>query len=121
MLRKLCLIFFIGITFSSCQKLLDYYNYNDETEPMACKIIKITNAGGGTVELNFYYNSAGLPDSVTKGPYGEYPFSTLFPYEYDELGRLIRTGAYTTESPSKVTYAYEGSLLNPARDTIHSF
>lgn len=81
----------------------------------------MTDPNGGTIEANFYYNFSGLPDSIVKGPYGEYPFYTVYPYEYDESGRLIQTGAYTTESPSKVTYAYEGNSRLPARDTLHSF
>jgi hypothetical protein len=112
---------FISICLTSCQKLIDYYNVNEVVEPPACAIVKISGPNAGGVEVKFYYNSAGLPDSAVEGPYGEYPFQTLYPYEYDGLGRLIRSGAYTTESPSKVTYAYEGSSRLPARDTIHSF
>src|SRR5687767_230491 len=102
MFRIPCLLFLSALILNSCQKLADYYNYNEVVEPPPCNLVKIGPPNEGGVEVNFYYNSSGLPDSAVEGPYGEYPFQTLYPYEYDELGRLIRSGAYTTESPSKV-------------------
>src|SRR5688572_21175001 len=113
MLKSACFLILITISFSSCQKLLDYYNYKDHDEPSpGCRIKTITTTSGLHVNTTqVEYHSNGLPASVKyKIHDGEFNYtdSFTFHYTYDHLERLISQTSDFVYGPSLVFYAYEG-------------
>ena len=111
--------------FSSCQKLLDYYNVNDTDPKPACDIKSIRYYGKEDNvlyhDMEFFYSAEGKIQGVLESYPAEDPdgaYSSNWEYLYDEQGRLIRTGPLSTPIPHAEIYAYEGNSRMPARDTL---
>src|SRR5688572_5260366 len=119
-----CCLLLLIISFSSCNKLLDYYNYNDNEASTGCKIKMITNTSGLNVSTTqVLYHSNGLPAAVKYATYdGEFDFtdSFTFYYAYDHLDRLISETSDFVYGPNLVYYAYEGNSKLPVRDTVQA-
>jgi hypothetical protein len=123
MLKSVCFLVLIAISFSSCQKLLDYYNYKDNDEPSSgCRIKTITTASGAQVNTaRIQYSSNGLPAAVEYEMHDvpfDYTETYTFHYVYDHLGRLVSETSDWVYGDNLVFYAYEGDSKLPVRDTI---
>ena len=123
--RKSFVFLTLLFAFSSCQKILDYYNLSHHEKPSQCKIDSINyyGASDGILyhSMDFQYNE----DGRLKGVFEEYPvtdpeqiFADYWPYLYDAKGRLVRTGPLSTPQPFGEIYVYEGDSPLPARDTM---
>jgi hypothetical protein len=124
-MRKNYLILALLFTCSGCNKILDYYNISDNDKPSKCKITSAYYYGPldgilyRTLEFEYY------EDGRLKGVMEEFPaedpegiYGYYWPYEYDEKGRVIRTGPLSTPHPTATLYVYEGGSQFPVRDTI---
>lgn len=124
MLKGACFLILISISFSSCQKLLDYYNYNDNEPSTGCQITTIRNTGGPDIyTTSMQYQNNGLPASVTYETHNtelDYTDSYTFHYTYDHLDRLISETSDFVYGGDLVFYAYEGDSKFPVRDTVQA-
>jgi hypothetical protein len=124
MFKNACLLILVAITFSSCQKLLDYYNYNNAKPPAGCKIIKTSNDQQSYTTSNvFLYHSNGLPAAIKHQTYDkEFDFIDSFTrvFTYDHLDRLIADTSDNWYTGAFVYYAYEGNSRLPVRDTVRA-
>ena len=124
MFKVFVFLLLLTIGFSSCQKLLNYYNHN-EVEPSAgCQIKTITNESDVEVyTTRILYNTSGLPGAVEYETYNsEFDFTDFFTlyYVYDDLNRLVSETSDWVYGPDLVYYAYEGSSKLPSRDTVRA-
>jgi hypothetical protein len=124
-MRKNYLIFLLLFVCSSCNKILEYYNHSDNDHPSNCKIISIKNYDPLNGALNQSLDFEYFEDGRLKGVMEEFPaedpegiYGYYWPYEYDEKGRLVRTGPLSTPHPTATLYVYEGDSRLPVRDTI---
>ena len=118
-----CTFLLLAASFSSCNKILEYYNYNNDPST-GCQIKTITNTSGTYVSTTrISYHSNGLPASVNYATYDtEFNFtdSFTFYYVYDQQDRLISETSDFVYGPNLVYYAYEGNSKLPVRDTVRA-
>jgi hypothetical protein len=122
MIKNTCLLLLLTISFSSCQKILDYYHYHDGNQTPDCNVIRIEDKSNGVLyhRTTITYNDADLPELVYEEYIGAQEFTIFNPYVYDSQNRLIAEGPYSTERPSMRRYVYEGNSKLPVRDTLFS-
>ena len=124
MLKSACLLLLVTITFTSCHKILDYYNYNHGEHSTGCRIKTITNTSGQDVYIaSINYHSNGLPAYVKyEAHYNDFNYtdSFTFYYAYDHLDRLVSETSEFVYGPDIIHYAYEGNSTLPVRDTVHA-
>lgn len=117
----------VSISFTGCQKLLDYYNLQGNVDVPKSRVSLIKKNGyvNGTFQTSIHsvqYNGAGYPELVVEiysaGLPGE-PDQDLNQHLYDEQNRLIQEGAFTRQSPYRYRYVYEGDSPMPVRDTLY--
>lgn len=124
MFKPACCLLLVATVFSSCSKMLDYYNHKDSEPPPDCQVKKITQQSGTdvyTTRVTYYAN--GQPASVKYERYDgtvDYIDSFTFYYAYDHLNRLISETSDFVYSYDLVYYAYEGNSTLPVRDTIRA-
>ena len=112
--------------FSSCQKLLDYYNIDTNKSIPECRIESINyydNNNQLSESLEFRYNTDGvLYEAIESYPLEEpmEAYTSVWDYRYDLEGRLIWAGPLSTPRPYATIYAYDGNSRLPARDTLIS-
>jgi hypothetical protein len=121
---RLLYLLLATLFFSSCQKLLDYYNVNTDKPHSVCRIESIKHYGDNNElyrEMVFQYTPEGeLTAAIEAFPFEdpEGAYTSQWEFMHDEHGRLIRTGPWSTPRPFATVYAYEGSARLPARDTL---
>lgn len=122
MFKYACFLLLLTIALSSCQKLLDYYNYRDAEPSPACRVKAISNEDDfylSTIRIQYHNN--GLPAVLESDDYDkEFDFTTSYTrqYTYDHLNRLISDHSENAYVGPRVYYAYEGNSLLPVRDTV---
>jgi len=68
MFKPACFLVPLTVTLSSCQKLLDYYNYNGNKPSTGCQIKAITHSSSSVESTTrITYRSNGLPATVKHG------------------------------------------------------
>lgn len=118
-MKKLAVLLCLLVSFTSCQKIQEYYNSLNNNETPDCQITKIESASGNSIATIFYHDD-GRPGYVNTNYVEDgVEYSESHPYFYDELKRLIQIGEITTAHPSNRTFAYEGNSRLPVRDTVH--
>jgi hypothetical protein len=125
MLRSAFPLFFVILTFSSCNKLLDYYNYKNGNAPSTgCQVKTMTFASGTeTYTTSISYSSNSAPTNVKYETYNsefDYTDSFTFHYTYDELNRLVSGTSDYAYGPDFVYYEYDGNSALPVRDTVRA-
>ena len=123
MTRVCVCLLLLAITFSSCQKLLDYYNIrNAGNKTPDCRVATIKwESEFLKYNATFSYNEAGLPEKVTEiYNTGLDDIEEIDPFEYDDQNRLLREGPYSTFNPNARLYEYEGNSPLPVRATLSS-
>lgn len=124
MCKQTILFLCAAVLLSSCQKALDYYNVKEVEPPPSCRVETIKGfSADGTLfhEMEFLYSDNGQLDGVSDWYVEADPeglFTDFWEYNYDEQGRIIYTGPYSTPSPFAEIYFYEGNSRLPAGDTL---
>jgi len=124
MFKPACFLVLLTVTLSSCQKLLDYYNYNGNKPSTGCQIKAITHSSSSVESTTrITYRSNGLPATVKYEMHDvafDYTDSFTFHYAYDHLNRLVSESSDWVYGPNLIYYAYEGNSSLPVRDTIRA-
>jgi hypothetical protein len=112
----------IVLILSSCQKIMEYYSFNN-TRPgsLACRIksyssIYLENERSTKIK----YDSAGKPIQITYFAEWLPGGKAIEKFHYDTLGRLILHEPFI-EMNNLRQYVYEGTSLIPLRDTATDF
>lgn len=124
MFKRTFFLAVLVITFSSCHKVLEYYNYKEPKPSTGCRVTKITNASAASLDTTtIQYHSNGYPSSVTYSEYEsdiDYTTTYIFHYTYDHLNRLTSETSDYVYGRDLIYYAYEGDSKLPVRDTVRA-
>lgn len=123
-MKQTLLIACAAVLLSGCQKLLDYYNLDEQGKPHIkplphCRLMSETDTQDPTYLRTLYeYDEEGRPKHISF----PYPDEEHFvDFMYDEQGRLAYEHVSTYVGPGDRKYVYEGDSRLPVRDTLYKW